>query len=51
MSPKSAVPLTTVHFISADREGLVIGDAVYDAITDIISNGRTARLYKSLVRD
>jgi predicted Zn-dependent peptidase len=26
-------------------------DAVYDAITDILSNGRTARLYKSLVRD
>lgn len=24
---------------------------VYDAITDIFSNGRTARLYKSLVRD
>ncbi|RZU39769.1 M16 family metallopeptidase [Edaphobacter modestus] len=27
------------------------GDAVYDAITDIFSNGRTARLYRSLVRD
>jgi predicted Zn-dependent peptidase len=26
-------------------------DSVYNAITDIISNGRTARLYKSLVRD
>jgi len=26
-------------------------NSVYDAITDIISNGRTARLYKSLVRD
>jgi predicted Zn-dependent peptidase len=26
-------------------------DAVYDAITDIFSNGRTARLYRSLVRD
>ncbi|MDR3746389.1 MAG: pitrilysin family protein [Acidobacteriaceae bacterium] len=26
-------------------------DAVYDAITDIFSNGRTARLYKALVRD
>ena len=26
-------------------------DSVYDAITDIFSNGRTARLYKSLVRD
>jgi predicted Zn-dependent peptidase len=26
-------------------------NAVYDAIADIISNGRTARLYKSLVRD
>jgi predicted Zn-dependent peptidase len=26
-------------------------DAVYDAITDIFSNGRTARLYKTLVRD
>ena len=26
-------------------------DAVYDAITDIFSNGRTARLYKSLVVD
>ncbi len=26
-------------------------DAVYQAITDIFSNGRTARLYKSLVRD
>ena len=26
-------------------------DAVYEAISDIISNGRTARLYKSLVRD
>ena len=26
-------------------------DAVYDAITDIVSNGRTARLYRSLVRD
>jgi predicted Zn-dependent peptidase len=26
-------------------------DSVFDAITDIISNGRTARLYKSMVRD
>jgi predicted Zn-dependent peptidase len=26
-------------------------DSVYDAITDILSNGRTGRLYKSLVRD
>jgi predicted Zn-dependent peptidase len=26
-------------------------DSVYDAITDIFSNGRTGRLYKSLVRD
>ncbi len=26
-------------------------DAVYDAITDIFSNGRTSRLYQSLVRD
>lgn len=26
-------------------------DAVYDAITDILSNGRTSRLYRSLVRD
>ncbi len=26
-------------------------DAVFDAITDIFSNGRTARLYRSLVRD
>jgi predicted Zn-dependent peptidase len=26
-------------------------ESVYDAITDIFSNGRTARLYKSLVRD
>jgi predicted Zn-dependent peptidase len=26
-------------------------DAVYDAIADIVSNGRTARLYRSLVRD
>lgn len=26
-------------------------DAVYNAITDIFSNGRTARLYKALVRD
>jgi predicted Zn-dependent peptidase len=26
-------------------------DAVYDAITDIFSNGRTARLYRTLVRD
>jgi predicted Zn-dependent peptidase len=26
-------------------------DAVYDAITDIFSNGRTARLYKAVVRD
>ncbi|HWB33402.1 MAG TPA: pitrilysin family protein [Acidobacteriaceae bacterium] len=26
-------------------------DSVYDAIADILSNGRTARLYKSLVRD
>jgi predicted Zn-dependent peptidase len=26
-------------------------DSVYDAISDILSNGRTARLYKSLVRD
>ena len=26
-------------------------DAVYDAITDLFSNGRTARLYRSLVRD
>lgn len=27
------------------------GDAVYDAIQDIFSNGRTSRLYRSLVRD
>ena len=26
-------------------------DSVYDAISDIFSNGRTARLYRSLVRD
>jgi predicted Zn-dependent peptidase len=26
-------------------------DAVYDAITDLMSNGRTNRLYRSLVRD
>ena len=26
-------------------------DVVYDAISDILSNGRTSRLYKSLVRD
>jgi predicted Zn-dependent peptidase len=26
-------------------------DAVYDAITDIFSNGRTSRLYRTLVRD
>jgi predicted Zn-dependent peptidase len=26
-------------------------DSVYDAITDIFSNGRTARLYRALVRD
>jgi predicted Zn-dependent peptidase len=26
-------------------------DNVYDAVTDIFSNGRTARLYRSLVRD
>jgi predicted Zn-dependent peptidase len=26
-------------------------DAVYDAITDILSNGRTSRMYRSLVRD
>jgi len=26
-------------------------DAVYDAITDVLSNGRTSRLYRSLVRD
>lgn len=26
-------------------------DAVYDAIADVISNGRTSRLYRSLVRD
>jgi len=26
-------------------------DSVYDAISDIFSNGRTARLYKALVRD
>ncbi len=26
-------------------------DAVYDAITDVFSNGRTARLYRALVRD
>jgi predicted Zn-dependent peptidase len=26
-------------------------DAVYNAISDIVSNGRTARMYKSLVRD
>ena len=26
-------------------------DAVYEAITDIFSNGRTSRLYRSLVRD
>ena len=26
-------------------------DVVYDAITDILSNGRTSRMYRSLVRD
>jgi predicted Zn-dependent peptidase len=26
-------------------------DAVYDAITDLLSNGRTSRLYRALVRD
>ena len=26
-------------------------DVVYDAISDILSNGRTSRLYRSLVRD
>ena len=26
-------------------------DAVYDAVTDLMSNGRTSRLYRSLVRD
>jgi predicted Zn-dependent peptidase len=26
-------------------------DAVYDAITDIMSNGRTSRMYRSMVRD
>lgn len=26
-------------------------DAVYDAITDLLSNGRTSRLYRTLVRD
>ena len=26
-------------------------DAIYDAITDLMSNGRTSRLYRSLVRD
>ncbi len=26
-------------------------DAVYDAITDLMSNGRTSRLYRALVRD
>jgi predicted Zn-dependent peptidase len=26
-------------------------DAVYDAISDVMSNGRTSRLYRSLVRD
>ena len=26
-------------------------DAVYDAITDLMSNGRTSRMYRSLVRD
>jgi predicted Zn-dependent peptidase len=26
-------------------------DAIYDAITDIFSNGRTSRLYRALVRD
>ena len=26
-------------------------DAVYDAISDILSNGRTSRLYRSMVRD
>ena len=26
-------------------------DAVYDAISDIMSNGRVSRLYRSLVRD
>jgi len=26
-------------------------EAVYDAISDLLSNGRTARLYRSLVRD
>src|SRR5207247_10926440 len=26
-------------------------DAVYDAIADLMSNGRTSRLYRALVRD
>jgi len=28
-----------------------LDDAVYDAIQDILSNGRVSRLYRSLVRD
>ena len=30
---------------------LAADDTVYDAISDILSNGRTSRLYRSLVRD
>jgi len=30
---------------------LAADDVVYDAISDILSNGRTSRLYRSLVRD
>jgi predicted Zn-dependent peptidase len=32
-------------------EGTSADDAVYDVIADVLSSGRTARLYRSLVRD
>src|SRR5271166_3421076 len=57
--PQNSVRQVTLHDPSQPfyLEGyhrpsyLAPDDAVYDAISDILSNGRTSRLYRSLVRD
>ena len=58
-APQNSVREVTLHDPSQPfyLEGyhrpsyLAPDDAVYDAISDILSNGRTSRLYRSLVRD
>ncbi len=47
--PDPAQPLYLEGYHRPDY--LAPDDVVYDAISDILSNGRTSRLYRSLVRD